>query len=149
MNRSHKILQDIYYSLHPMTFDDEIQQLDYQTSDDVLEHCMRQWTDSSAALTFPSKSINVAVIYARLLEHYFGNTAIEYLQDPHLLFDLDRFYLPLPNYETEYAEMLDVITFESISASKCESVQKTVAYFHAEFLIGSCEYQLLVKKRNK
>lgn len=149
MNRSHKILQDIYFSLHSRDFDDEIQRLDYQTSDDILDHCIRQWSDSTATLTFPSKSINVAVIYARLLEHYFGNTATEYLQDPHLLFDLDRFYLPLPNYQTEYTTMLELITFESIAASECESVKKTVSYFMAEFLIGSCEYQLLVKKRNK
>lgn len=146
MNRCHKILQDIYYALHPNDFDDNIEQLDFQESSDVLEHCMRQWNEPTAQLVFPSKSINVAVIYARLLEHHFGCPAIEYLQDPHLLHDLDRFYLPFPNYEAEYSKMLEVITYDSIQRNGCESVAKTVAYFNAEFLIGSCEYRLLLKR---
>lgn len=148
MNRSYKILQDIYYSLHAnQPFDDDIEDLGYEEQTQILHHCLQQWNEHDAPLTFPSKTVNVAVIYSRLLEHHFGQTAIEYLQDPTLLHGNDRFFLPYNSYLREhYDSMLSHITYESIIASTNPSVQKTVAYFNKEFMIGSCEHMLITKK---
>lgn len=148
MNRSYKILQDIYYSLHAnQPFDDDIEQLGYEEQSQVLYHCLQQWFEPDAPLTFPAKTINVAVIYARLLEHHFGQTTLEYLQDPTLLHGNDRFFLPYnSSYQPFYDSMMNHITYDQIIKSKNPSVAKTVAYFNKEFMIGSCEYKLLTKK---
>lgn len=148
MNRSYKILQDIYYSLHAnQQFDDDIEQLGYEEQTQILYHCLQQWYEHDAPLTFPAKTVNVAVIYARLLEHYFGQTAVEYLQDPTLLHDNDRFFLPYNSYLREfYDDMLQYITYDAVVASDNPSVKKTVEYFNKEFMIGSCEYMLVTKK---
>lgn len=147
MNRCHKILQDIYYSLHASDqFDDDIEQLGYEEQSQISYNCLRQWFEHDAPLTFPAKSINVAVIYARLLEHHFKCPAIEYLQDPSLLHGNDRFYQPYERYQEFYDLMLIHVTYDSIMASTNPSVKKTVAYFNQEFMVGSCEFMLLTKE---
>lgn len=147
MNRCYKILQDIYYSLHAKDkFDDDIEDLGYEEQSQIDYHCLQQWFEHDAPLTFPSKSINVAVIYARLLEHHFGQTAIEYLQDPSLLYGNDRFYKTYDHYKEQYDMMLIHVTYDAIIASDNPSVKKTLAYFNREFMIGSCEYMLVTKK---
>lgn len=146
MNRSHKILQDIFYSLHrPAQFDDNVDELGHTESDDVLTHCLAQWSDPNASLTFPSKSINVAVIYARLLEYYFKQPVTEYLSDPHLLHDDDRFFKPYPEHREEYDTMMQLITVPTILASTNPSVHKTLAYFNSEFMVGSVEFSMFTK----
>jgi len=148
MNRSYKILQDIYYSLHAnQPFDDDIEQLGYEEQSQILYHCLQQWHEHDAPLTFPSKTINVAVIYARLLEHHFGQTTLEYLQDPTLLHGNDRFFLPYNSRHQEFYDCMMIhITYETIMASNNPSVKKTVEYFNKEFMIGSCEHMLITKK---
>lgn len=148
MNRCHKILQDIFYALHANDkFDDDIEDLGYQVNDQqIVHHCLQQWYENDAPLVFPSKSYNVAVIYARLLEHYFKCPAQEYLLDPSLLRD-DRFYQPYPECPELYDHLLELMTFDAIMASECPSVKKTVAYFNQEFLVGSCEFKMLTKKK--
>lgn len=145
MNRVHKILQDIHFSVYAPEYDDLLEQLEFVESESILEHCIRQWNDPQAQLVFPSKSINVAVIYARLLEHHFKQPALEYLSDPHLLYDLDKYFQPYPAYQTEYDTMLEIITVPTIQSSTNPSVKKTVGYFTAEFMIGSPEYRMLTK----
>lgn len=148
MNRCHKILQDIYYSLHaPREFDDEIGVLDYQINDQqIVHHCLQQWYENDASLVFPSKSYNVAVIYARLLEHYFKCPAKEYLLDPLLLHGKDQFYQPYLEYPELYDQLLELMTYEAIMASENPSVKKTIGYFNQEFLVGSCEFKMLTKE---
>lgn len=147
MNRCHKILQDIYFSLHK-TFDDNIDLLEYtEDNSDILGNCVRQWSDPSAPLTFPAKSINVAVIYARLLEKHFRGRTEEYLEDADLFHGHDKYYRPFSGYSQEYKAMLDVITLDSIATNQNPSVAKTINYFNQEFMIDSCEYNLLTKAR--
>lgn len=141
----HKILQNIYYALHHGEHDDDIDQLGYSTSEQVLENCLRQWSEPNAPLIFPSKSINVAVIYARLLEHHFKQPFIEYLSDPALLYGQDRFFEPYPSHKAEYDAMAEIITIDAILKSTNPSVKKTIAYFNAEFMVDSMEYLLLTK----
>lgn len=141
----HKILQKIYFALHSGDFDDDIETLGYEESPDVLEHCIKQWMDPSAPLVFPSKSINVAVIYARLLEQHFKQSHLLYLSDPDLLYGTDRFFQPYPSFQVEYDAMLELITTETIASSTNPSVLKTVAYFNDEFMVNSVEYAMLTK----
>lgn len=150
MNRCYKILQDIYYSLHANEpFDDDIEDLGYEEQSQILYHCLQQWFEHDAPLTFPSKTINVAVIYARLLEHHFGQSAEEYLQDPLLLYGNDRFYRPYSGYSEYYDVMLMHVTYEALVSSTNPSVKKTIEYFNAEFMIGSVEYSLFTKTKPK
>ena len=145
MNRCHKILQDIFYSVHATKFDDNIHDIGYTESPDVLTHCIRQWTDPTAPLVFPSKSINVAVIYSRLLEYYFKQPAVEYLADPQLLHGDDQFFKPYPEHQADYDAMLQLITIPTIVSNTVPSVKKTVSYFNTEFMVGSTEFTLLTK----
>lgn len=147
VNRCHKILQDIFYSLHANDIDDEITDLDHHVNEQqIVHHCLQQWYENDAPLVFPSKSYNVAVIYARLLEHYFKCPAQEYLQDPLLLHGRDQFYQPYAEYPELYDHLLETITYESIVASENPSVKKTIGYFNQEFMVGSCEFKLLTKE---
>lgn len=139
----HKILQKIYFALHSGEFDDDIETLGYEESSNVLENCIKQWIDPNAPLIFPSKSINVAVIYSRLLEQHFKQSHLLYLSDPDLLYGTDRFFQPYPAFQVEYDAMLMLITADTIAASTNPSVMKTVAYFNEEFMVNSVEYALL------
>lgn len=146
MTRAHKILQDIYYSLYaPRFLDDLLPNLEFIVSDDVLHHCEAQWVDENAVVAFPSKSINVAVIYARMLEHHFGDAALDYLRDADLMFGLDYYFKPYPQYCETYDRMLELITWGTIAANQTASVKKTVQYFNEEFMIGSEEFKLLTR----
>jgi hypothetical protein len=142
----HKILQNIYHALHPGDYGDDIEEIGYSISDRIIEDCERQWTDSNAPLTFPSKSINVAIIYARLLEHHFNQPFIEYLSDPSLLHGQDRFFKPYPEYKIEYDHMAKIMSLDKILNSTNPSVLKTIAYFNAEFMVGSSEYLMLTRE---
>lgn len=147
MNRCHKILQDIYYSLHaPQQFDDDINGLEHVVDErTIVFHCLQQLYEEDAPLTFPSKSYNVAVIYARLLEHHFKRPALEFLQDPTLLRG-DLFYKPYSENPELYDYLLDIITYDNIQSNERTSVKKTVAYFNQEFMVGSCEFMLMTKE---
>lgn len=148
MTRAHKILQDLYYALYaPRFLDDLLPDLKYIVSDDLLHHCEAQWFDNDAVVAFPSKSINVAVIYSRMLEHHFGDTALDYLRDPHLMYDLDYYFRPYPQYCEVYDRMLELITWDTIAANQTTSVQKTVQYFNDEFMISSQEFKLLTRSK--
>lgn len=141
----HKILQAIYFTTHVGEFDDDLSNMSWVIEyDELLNNCIRQWHNTDAIITFPSKSINVAVIYSTLLADIFGGTVLDYLSDPDLMYGMDKYYKPYPEYQTEYDAMMSIITVESIRLNRTPSVKATIKYFNQEFMIGSLEFDALL-----
>ena len=86
---------------------------------------------------YPSKSYVVAIVYARLLEEFFGGDKMEYLNDPDLLFGSDPHYKTYAEDPELYDRVLDTITW------KFDLNQGTpahvVPYFMEEFMITESE----------
>lgn len=139
----HKILQSIFFTTHSGNFEDDLNRIPWVESDELLENCFCQWYTNNAIVTFPSKSINVAVIYSVLLTDAFGGNVYDYLSDPNLMYGLDKYFKPYPEYKLEYDAMLALITVDAIMKNQTPSVKATVNYFNQEFMIGSPEYSAL------
>lgn len=140
----HKILQSIFFTTHIGKFEDELSNIQWIESSKILENCISQWYNDDAVVTFPSKSINVAVIYSVLLVDVFGGDVYDYLSDPNLMYGLDKYFKPYPEYQLEYDTMLSLVTVDSIHLNQTPSVKTTIQYFNQEFMIGSPEYTALL-----
>lgn len=92
-------------------------------------------------LLYPAKSYFVAIIYGWLLHKHFGEPFPEVLTQPDLLVDDIYFQHDDGGLSHEiYASIIIALeeTYGSMeNVMKLSSVQKTIAYFEEEFLIGT------------
>ncbi len=137
MKPEYKLRQEMYNNLYQI--DDRIG-LDghpwaYCIDDDerLVADILEYFTiEISHVLLYPSKSYAVAVIYAKLLNKYFGIPVLEALKDPHLLYDNDRFFVPYRAGGS--ADIYNRVLLQPINWD-LPQVKTTVNYFMEEFLL--------------
>lgn len=90
-----------------------------------------QFFKTDSVLRYPAKSYFVAIVYAKCLERYFGESFYESLNDAELLPD-DMYFKPYENDNETYDKILTNIG----DIWQYDSILKTVHYFKKEFLIN-------------
>ena len=100
----------------------------------IGSYFMWQWE----ILIYPEKSYAVAMVYAKLLEKYFGENFYEVLDDQDLLLG-DKFFVRYSHNKTVYDTLIGIVTkydkwdFEN---SQIPQVLATVDYFKTEFSVA-------------
>jgi len=85
----------------------------------------------------PQKSFAVALVYAKLLEKYFGEDFYVTLDTPNLLLG-DPFFRSLSEARGCYQSLIDTLTAHELwdfEDNPLSQVQATVTYFKKEFLL--------------
>lgn len=129
-----KVRQHIYHALNPIT--------DYIDGEDIVQHNRSQlvqdivdyFTGEQAELVYPAKSYAVAIIYAQLLNKYFGEDFWNALDDPDLLFGNDRFFVPFSEDPQTYKEAFAQIDTD-VENLPWSQVRTTISYFKEEFML--------------
>lgn len=85
---------------------------------------------NGSELIYPAKSYFVALVYAKMLEKYFGIDFYKALEDKELLPD-DIFFVTYNNSREIYDSVLKIIG----NPLNYESSEKTKQYFYQEFMI--------------
>ena len=88
--------------------------------------------NTESQLIYPAKSYFVAIIYAKMLEVYFGTDFLTALNETDLLPD-DKWFKPYLQNKDVYDKILEKIPKDFLDMP---SAEKTKAYFKEEFLIG-------------
>lgn len=140
--REHKLRQKIYLTFNKEERVNKNKTLliksepSEQLPEDLEEDIFDYFLVAQEKLIYPAKSFAVAIVYAKLLEKYFGIPALESLNDPELFQNTDRFYKTLDECPGVYERSLkrleerELLDFE---ASALDQVRTTVSCFHEEF----------------
>lgn len=132
-----KVRQQLYHKLHvprdilgvDVTFD-VVPMTDAQLIESIREY----FTSGTCKIVHPAKSYAVAIIYARLIERYFGGDHLTHLDDPELLFGNDKFFVPYSTSQDVYDAVLSLIPTDPEKID-IPQVRDTVTYFKKEFLL--------------
>lgn len=111
---------------------DELRPIDFEH--DVFLYFV---DEGDGILHYPHKSYAVAIIYASLLEKYFGEQFYDALNDPALLLS-DKFFVTYNEDRTTYNSVISMLTYWDkwdFEANPISSVQATVRYFKKEFVL--------------
>ena len=99
-------------------------------SDEALVKEIVSFFINGSELIYPAKSYFVALVYAKLLEKYFGVDFYTALEDKELLPD-DIFFVTYNNSREIYDSVLKIIG----NPLDYEAAEKTKKYFYQEFMI--------------
>lgn len=116
--------------IHPVVVDGS-----FLTRPDAAEFVCTYFTHEWEKLVYPAKAFAVALVYAKLIERYFGADLYVALNDPDLLLG-DRFFSPYSSHPRIYDRSIEILTAEKLwefEDSALPQVQSTVGYFKREF----------------
>lgn len=99
----------------------------------LVELIVWHFEEPVPGLVYPAKAFVVAIIYAKLLEIYFNELFHDSLNDPTLLYNNDRFFVPYSQAPGVYDAVLQRISLDF--NTKLPQIQATINYFLEEFLI--------------
>lgn len=134
MQKDYKLRQRMYHHLE--SIDDYIDGEHYVVVDvpgaELIEQILSYFQRPVKQLIYPAKSYAVAIIYARLLNQYFGVPTHKALDDPDLFLGNDKFFVPYGRAKFVY----DVILERNLSINtSLPQVRATVDYFMKEFYL--------------
>lgn len=127
-----KIRQDIYHRLQKEHKDD-LNEIEYEMTDNVLEHAVDYFVTPNKGWVYPSKSYMVGICYARWLAEEFGGDMYVYLDDEELLYGNDPFFKTYSEDKEMYDAILNIIG-EDFDETK-GMVPDVREYFVQEFMI--------------
>lgn len=129
-----KVRQDVYHRLS-QTHVDSFDRSEYDWvgwgSDVLVDDVCRYFSENPDKLTYPSKSIFVAIVYAKMIADVFQEDFIEVLSDQDLLYGNDPFFKPYPELKNVYDAVLEKVSPIDLQKGQCPDV---VEYWNAEFL---------------
>jgi hypothetical protein len=109
--------------------------LDLSKEDRVSYLC--QYFTDDVETVFPAKSYAVAIIYASLLNKYFGADFKEELSDPDLFLGTDKYFVPYSVDHLTYDLVIDFLELNNLwnfEENDLTHVSKSVEYFFKEFM---------------
>lgn len=119
------------------TFDDENLEYKYfELNNEQLFNIIIDFFETESRLVYPAKSYYVAIVYAWLLNKYFGEDIKVALNYDDLLNYDDQFFVKYSNNKELYDKLLDTIIEKLDKGDYNNSIKKTVGYFNKEFLIN-------------
>lgn len=134
-----QINQRLFNRFRSDAVDDLIERIPHVVEDTDVSRIVEYFTTDGINLSFPAKSYAVAIIYAILIEHYFGDSVIDTLDDPHLFVGTDKHFVRYSDDRDTYDQALALlgdITAVSLIQSPIHNVQKTISYFNQEVLLN-------------
>ena len=106
------------------------------TETELISDIVEYFTIPVSQLIYPSKSYAVAIIYSKLLGTYFNENFYESLNDPHLLYNNDKYFKPYDSDKPIYDKVLSNIDLD-FGSDIPPQVVTTIDYFKKEFYIDS------------
>ena len=100
-------------------------------SDEALIKEIVSFFINGSELIYPAKSYFVALVYAKMLEKYFGVDFYKALEDKELLPD-DIFFVTYNNSREIYDSVVKIIG----DPLRYEASEKTKQYFYQEFMVN-------------
>lgn len=128
-----KVRQEIYHRLKTAHSDDLADKQVVETKD-VVKDAIRYFQERDIGWLYPSKSYMVGICYARWLSEYFGGRALEYLEDPDLLFGNDPYFVQYSTDPGTYHRILLSIGGWEFD-TQAGMVPDVYGYFCEEFMI--------------
>ena len=107
--------------------------IDDTSEQHIINHIVDYFTIPVAELIFPAKSYAVAIIYAKLITHYFNEDFYEILNDPTLLYENDKYFMPYMKAQNIYDQALSQIPNDL--NIELPQIQATINFFEDEFFI--------------
>lgn len=137
--KEHKVRQNLYHKLADI--EDYVAEEEYEvhefTDEQLVESVVRHFAEKVDTLIYPSKSYFVAIMYAALLQYHFGVDFYEALNDPSLLYDNDKFFVPYNKNGHVYDAILDRIPLTELKQlNHLPQVEATIDYFNKEFMLN-------------
>ncbi len=136
----HKLRQWAYLHLRrPERWEDDIETLGYAQDRDEAEtvaNALAYLRGEDPPLSFPSKSLGVAVLYAHWIEERFGTPLLASLDDPELFWGSDRHFRPYSDARALYDAILagaPQLPSSRGAPPASASLRKTLGYFLEEF----------------
>lgn len=127
-----KVRQDIYHRLNKEHSDD-LNDKEIEVSNNIVGNAIRYFNDRDIGWIYPAKSYMVAICYARWLAEEFGGRAVEYLDDPKLLYGNDPYFCEYSRDPKTYHQILNVIGWDfDDTQGMCPDVK---GYFIEEFML--------------
>ena len=127
-----KVRQDIYHRLNKEHSDD-LNDKEIEVSNNIVGNAIRYFNDRDIGWIYPAKSYMVAICYARWLAEEFGGRAVEYLDDPKLLYGNDPYFCEYSRDPKTYHQILNVIGWDfDDTQGMCPDVK---GYFIKEFML--------------
>lgn len=105
-------------------------------NNEQLYHTIMYFFENESQLLYPAKSYYVAIIYAWLLNKYFGEDIKKALDYADLLNYDDKFFVRYSNNKEIYDKLLDNVIDNLNKGLYNNSISKTLSYFCKEFLIN-------------
>lgn len=138
-----KQLQQQYHANHPIedVADGHETVVDISIVDplQVSYHLISYFLHEQENIIQPYKAMCVAIIYAKLLEKYFGEEFYAALNDPDLLFGNDLHFIPYQQQRVAYnlaiADLNRRGILEELEKTTISQVAKTILHFYYEFSI--------------
>lgn len=131
-----QIRQEVYHRTHDVldfhADGEEVIHKEEQLVELVAAYFIQPWPDQ---LLYPAKTYAVAVIYAVLISHYFGDDVLEALNCPSLLYNNDHHFVTYDQNPSVYDQIIQNVSAQSLLTSHLPQVRTTVEAFHQEFLI--------------
>lgn len=128
-----QIRQELYHRLNTEHSDD-LSNFDVEVNGDIINNAIKYFKGTDIGWVYPAKSYMVGICYARWLSEEFGGEPLDYLNNEHLLYGNDPYFVTYDNDTATYDEILKNIggwNFENIGI-----VPDVRGYFDEEFLIG-------------
>lgn len=109
----------------------------------IIEYATHYFSRECDYLSYPAKSYCVAIIYAHLLNFYFGEDFYHVLNDPDLLNSNDYYFKPFAERKDLYDKVLNGIQFNAGAFRlnlELSQIRSTYEYFLEEFSIENDRY---------
>ena len=116
--------------IHPVLYDDTFL-TNPLAGEIVASYFYEPWNQ----LIYPAKAFAVALVYAKLIEKYFGTNMYDALKDTDLLLG-DRYFYDYQTQPQIYDTAINVLNRRELwdfESSNVGQVQSTVEYFKREF----------------
>ena len=127
-----KVRQEIYHRVN-REHSDDLNDKHVEISNNVVGNAIRYFTERDVGWIYPAKSYMVGICYARWLAESFGGRAVEYLDDPELLYGNDPYFVEYSRDPKTYHQILNAIGWDfDEGLGMCPDVKE---YFKEEFMI--------------
>jgi hypothetical protein len=129
-----KIRQELYHRINT-EYSDNLNNLEIELTENVVEHAVDYFYTKEKGWIYPSKSYMVGICYAKWLSEEFGGNAIDYLNDPDLLYGNDPYFITYNEDEITYSDILNGIGGWQF-CQKSGMVPDVRQYFIEEFMLN-------------
>lgn len=102
----YKLYQRLYQDL-VKDHSDDFSKMDWVTSPELVDNALSYFRKAEFPIIYPAKSYAVAIIYAKMIEQYYGIALRDSLNDTDLFLGHDEFFVPYNQDPETYEAILE------------------------------------------